>query len=94
MDGNFGLVRKKNAGASPMPPDHDGIYFVKNEEVEQFCSNYYEEKEKDKVKEFVNLSLRYCYGLEQIGKSVHYCHYTASFNVQYTHIISCCFYSL
>ena len=52
MDGNFGLVRKKNAGTSPMPPDHDGIYFVPHEEVNDFCSSYYEGKEKDQVRNF------------------------------------------
>ncbi|XP_064637736.1 uncharacterized protein LOC135493966 isoform X2 [Lineus longissimus] len=36
MDANFGLVRKKTSGRSVEEPKHSGVYFVDQNEVDQF----------------------------------------------------------
>lgn len=36
MDGNFGLVRKKHAGASFEPPKNANALFIREESVEDF----------------------------------------------------------
>jgi hypothetical protein len=49
MDGNFGLVRKFNAGSSSAPPLFKDVYFVDADESKQFAETYGKDKTSDKV---------------------------------------------
>ena len=39
MDANFGLVRKHSGGHALAPPNHDGLFFVQQDVVDQ-CLEY------------------------------------------------------
>lgn len=50
LDGNFGLVRKKNSGSSYQKPYANGFYFIDADETDQFVQSYCSKDEKnDKV---------------------------------------------
>lgn len=49
MDGNFGLVRKHNAGISPRPISTKNGFFIDSMSVDAFVSSYSDDKDKDKV---------------------------------------------
>lgn len=40
MDACFGLVRKKSAGKSSLPPRHSLTMFANQEDVDEFVDNY------------------------------------------------------
>lgn len=54
LDANFGLVRKSNAGRSVGEPQSSNTgFFVNNIEVDEFVTNYQDDKKSDKVNYFV-----------------------------------------
>ena len=50
IDGNFGLVRKRNAGSSSSSSGIDGGFFIDDATVEDFVTHYGNDKEKEKVR--------------------------------------------
>jgi len=50
MDGNFGLVRKSNAGSSSLPPLYQDAYFIDSQETDNFVRSYSNDSAGDKVK--------------------------------------------
>ena len=50
LDGNFGLVRKNNAGSSDVAPASlSGGFFLDSEKVDSFVRNYGQDSHSDKV---------------------------------------------
>lgn len=49
LDGNFGLVRKKNSGNSYGPPVYGTVYFVSQDETDEFVASYNNDNAKDRV---------------------------------------------
>jgi len=49
VDGNFGLVRKRNAGASLSGPLYNNVYFVDGSEVDSFVQLHSHDRDGDKV---------------------------------------------
>lgn len=49
MDGNFGLVRKRQSGQSYQPPLFNDLYFVDSKQAEKFVNEYDNDKTSDKV---------------------------------------------
>lgn len=50
IDGNFGLVRKKNAGSSSTEPLYPKVYFVDQKETDAFVGTYGCDKATDRVR--------------------------------------------
>ena len=46
MDGCFGLVRKKFAGANLLPPRHSGTFFACQIDVDNFVDEYSKKAEE------------------------------------------------
>jgi hypothetical protein len=79
LDGNFGLVRKSNAGKSLVTPLYENAYFVDIDETNSFVDSYSQDKSRDKVSLF---NFRLSINLEFELISIYFCTISTNPDIQ------------